>query len=253
MNEKYFQITIAVTLLLTSCNSSEWSFRYASQPRTENIRYELYDLYQDDQGEKGVVVYRSVDSATGEGSVFVLSLNEGLAAWGPQDKVVYPFSDPDLNALALMPGYALDINQMVDYLGRMSYPAFAWCLNKNPEGEAIHGGSWILPGIGEWIMLLDSVDLEKLNDALVSYGGVVLEGGHEYYWSASEDQEGVITLGDNDPDYEPNYDFNPRERAVSISSEKKIRVNKVYWNKSLPNRVRAIKYIYSYEPYSGGK
>ncbi len=241
-------------LLLVSClSSSEWMYRYASAPNRENAQFDLYDLYQDEQGQKGIVVFNDVDPSTWEGSVFIMSLDEGEDTWGPQDKEVYPITYSGLESLVWYPGYTLDINQMVHYLGRDTYPAFKWCLDKNPEGEPIHGGSWILPGIYEWYNALKDLDLDRLNSAFVSHGGVPLSGGNGYYWTASEDQEGALSFGGGNPDNELNLDYDPRERAVMISSELRCANNKIYWSKSLRYRIRAVKYIYCYEPYSKDK
>lgn len=248
-------VILSVLVLLISCgkSGSTWTYEHASAPGLENTKYQLYDLYQDSNGQKGIVVYKNVDPSTNEGSVFVLSLDETEAAWGPQDKEVYPIPDKDLKELILTPGYTLSINHMVNRLGRDNYPAFAWCQDKNPDDSPLNGESWILPGIWEWLVLLKSIDTDLLNDALVLNGGTKLAGEEEYYWTASEDQEGVITFDDNNPELEANLDFNPRERAVHISSEGKLLINKVYWSKSIRYHVRAVKFIYCYKPYHKGE
>ena len=142
---------------------------------------------------------------------------------------------------------------MVYHLGREKYPAFKWCQDKNPEGERIHGSSWILPGIWEWVCFQKQTDLARLNLVLAANGGTPLAGVNDLYWTASEDQEGVVTFRDGDPEYEPNGDFNPAERAFIISSDGKSLVNKVYWSKSLRYHVRAVKFIYTYKPYHKGE
>ena len=65
-------------------------------PDTANTKYHLYDLYQDENGQKGIVVYNDVDPSTNEGSIFILSLDETECAWGPQNCEVFPIDDEDL-------------------------------------------------------------------------------------------------------------------------------------------------------------
>lgn len=251
---KRILILLSAVITLLSCGKSEWKYKYASPPGTENLKYKLYDSFVDANGQKGIVVFNDVDPSTNQGSIIVMSLDETVASWGPQDKEVYPISDSELNELILLPGYALDVNHAVNQLGREKYPAFDWCQKKNPSGEPLHGGSWILPGYWEWHVLQEQTQLDVLNEALTTYGGTPLCGPGEYYWTASEDQEGVFAYYDeDDPDYESNWDFNPRERAIHISSDGMLLINKVYWSKSLKYHVRAVKYIYTYEPYSRGE
>lgn len=251
----YRPVILYLLLALVSCSSgsSKWTYEHALAPDTANTKYQLYDLYQDENGEKGIVVYNDVDPSTNEGSIFILSLDETECAWGLQDREVYPIDDEDLKGLVRTAGYTLYINQMVYYLGNEKYPAFQWCQDKNPQGERIHGSSWILPGFWEFVSFLKMTDLTRLNIVLTANGGTPLAGEDEYYWTASEDQEGEVTFRDGDPEYEPNWDYNPTERAAIITSDLKALVDKVYWSKSLRYHVRAVKYIYAYKPYNKGE
>lgn len=241
---------LCMALFICCCGgNSEYIYRYPDAPDTDNLAYSLYDLYEDPSGQRGIVVCREVEPESNIGYISVLSLDETETVWGPQNRIVYPISEQDLGWLIFTPEYALSVNQIVDCLGDSSFPAFNWCHQKNPSGDGIKGGSWILPGVGDWFLIFESIDIDVLNKALEAYGGQKLGLYPARYWTASEDIKDAIVFDDGNPDYEPNWDFDPRARAVPITVDLKTGTNKVYWSKTLPYRVRAIKYIYYYKPY----
>lgn len=247
---------LCTAISLCSCfkiSDSQYTYRYPDAPATDNLAYNLYDLYEDAVGQRGIVVCREIKPESNIGYISVLSLDETQAVWGPQDRIIYPIDDPGYRGRLFTAEYSLSVNQIVDYLGSSSFPAFNWCHQKNPSGEGINGSSWILPGIGDWFRIFETIDIDHLNKKLEAYGGQTLSTSSARYWTAAEDINGAIVFDDNNPDYEPNWDYDPRARAVPLTVKLTTATNKVYWSKALPYRVRAIKYIYHYQPYQEGR
>jgi len=239
MTDNRFFIFAAIALLSLPACGIKYKYEYSSVPNQDAFRYQLYDLYEDENGEKGIVVYREIDEDNKEGAIFVLSLDETNASWGPTDKAIFPNAN---ESLVWWPTYAYDVNRAVYTLGADDYPAFKWCLAKNHNGE-VYMGSWILPGINEWLLMINhSVDVTLLNEALVAHGGTRLAEKENYYWTATEDNPAVTLANDT----EANWGFDARGRAVITDSELRVKTDKVYWSKSIIYRVRAIKYIYYY-------
>lgn len=184
---------------------------------------QLYDYYIDDNGNEGVVVYKT------EQDILVISIDEGLVSWGPGDLSIMP------HGLHSGGKCSMKTMQNAIFYGIDRFPAFKWCNAKNPDGQ-LNVTSWMLPCANEMRYLFYQVDISYLNKVLMKIGGTPISPG-ELYWTASED----TYYFDQYDDYGNNYI--PEMRAVCMTPELDSDYKIIYWIKSQKHRVRAVKYI----------
>lgn len=225
MNKNIIIATISA-LLLIACSEREWM---ATIPNNENLK--LYDYYEDEYGNEGIVVY--IESYTNHKTAFVLSADEAVCEWGPSGFCV--FEQEAVKDNVNYSRFSLIMSRYVSLLGSERFPAFNWCMNKN-HGAPLSSDSWMLPSHKEMTEFLKSVNLIELNHALLDIGGTPLMS--DVYWTATEDFPELVKLGDEESDY------NPEDWAICVTPSLKYYTQKhIWWSKSRRHGVRAIKYI----------
>ena len=214
----------------------------------DSAQYELYDYYEDQYGNKGIVAYVYDYEEDGEFMHLkvVLSLDETTAFWGPMGTTVYDVNSKFNEAFPSGPFFGLVVNQRVHNLGAENYPAFDWCFKKNGNEQMIHSSSWILPTYKELRRIfVNEQRLQTLNSHLLAYNGTPIASPDEpdaYYWSCVEDIKDVLIFADEQ--YQQESDYDPARRAIPMTTNNMFYTNKLYWNKNREYKVRAIKYIY---------
>jgi len=199
--------------------------------------YQLYDRYVDDNGNEGIVAFKY--NQDNYGIVLVLSADETLAAWGPENKNVIQFNDYANIDFADSYAFAIEINQTVELLGFEKFPAFGWCHNKNKDSKRIHASSWILPNVSFLSYIFSN--LEKLNESLAK-NGMTLLSDEAYYWTCNEDIEDYFHFADESA--QNAYDYDPVSRAIPMATDLLFPTHKTAWQKEKVYRVRAVKCIY---------
>lgn len=200
-------------------------------------KYKVYDYYEDEYGNKGVVVL--VASRSSElAYMVVISLDESYEAWGPMNLGVYSTDSVSRNLLK-GPRFGLFILRNMKAMGIDRFPAQAWCDQKNYKEEIPHTGSWRLPTSYEFKLIFGNHGerLATVNAAIGRAGGTRLDK-NKYYWTCIEDYTGYISF----PGQTVDYDY--KNRAFMTSPNGYTYTNKDLWLKKNANYVRAIKYIY---------
>ena len=237
MNIQRIILTLAVLLL---CGCSEPGYDLIIDERQKE--YQLYDYYEDEYGNKGIVVYMEKIYGTEDFRyIIILSVDEAYLPWGPIDEIIYQRSDSMEYAYRAYDNYSYGVAMLslMKVKGIDKYPAMAWCDKKN-NGAAPYSGSWRLPTKGECIDIWGwglKLDLEDLNSALVDAGGEPLSLDR-YYWTCAEDYENYIyEVFDKDK----TYVSDPSNKAIASLLEHR---EKISFLKKKNCYVRAIKYIY---------
>lgn len=238
-------VSLAVCVIMATAAFSgcvhEVSSGVGISDNVDPAMYDLYDCYIDDYGNRGIVADLRLDDTSSVNYIIALSLDEGVAEWGPEDEAVFPLFD-GFNVGYINGFYfGLDMNQIVSSYGRGRFPVFDWCHSKN-SGEPIHSSSWILPTMSEYESIFGN-DISRLNKAMVEAGGspiAVTEDLDALYWTAVEDIDGYFHFSDESISAE----YDQKRRAVPILYPGLFPVDKTLWEKHNSYRVRAIKYIY---------
>lgn len=212
---------------------------------SENVNpddYGLYDYYSDKYGNEGIVAALWLEDTSWVNYIMVISLDESIEEWGPEDTAVFPFFETFNRDYAGGYFFGLNMNQIVSYERKEKFPAFEWCLSKNKGEPYVHSSSWILPSMSELSMIF-SGDIEKLNEAIEHAGGMPIATANEtdgLYWTATEDIDDYFHFVNETET--PEYD--QIKRAIPVLSSNLFFTDKEIWEKHNRYRVRAIKYIY---------
>lgn len=175
----------------------------------DNTRGEVFslcDIYSDDFGNKGIVVYQT------KTKVLVLSLEETACKWGRQDLCFQLYKGGSI----YKGGQTLFHNQTAFDNGIQNYAAFQWCyeMNHKKANEIPELGDWVLPSSSDWDFL--KTNWSRINEAL-TYLESPLDGG---YWCSE------------------GYDKD--EARILLFSEKEYG----FAHKDMILKARAVKYIY---------
>lgn len=206
--------------------------------------YELYDYYIDQHGNEGIVAYKLGSNSSsypkGYKYLIVLSTDEDFLPWGPMNECVMK-KDTFLNYELNQEELGIGMLQNMCSGGINRYPAQKWCFQKNHKSD-IYTGSWRLPSYYELYKIFGSkgMNVSKLNKALHSVGGTILDNDN-FYWTSTEDFENYITINGEVTDYDQ------ANRAVIASPSMTTTSVKDRWIKKNKYKVRAIKYIYYYD------
>lgn len=211
---------------------------------TDGRHYNLFDYYEDQYGNQGIVIavaHRTYSDRPNEKElayIIVMSLDESYELWGPVKQQIYR-KDSISTSILNQPAYGVAILQTMCAIGIDSFPAQAWCHRKNQQEIYPHAGSWRLPSANEIYLFSQksSTHLLALNKQIIRYRGVPLKSD-EMYWTCTEDYENYINFDSSEVDY------NASDRAIACTPEYTALGGKKYWNKSEKHYVRAIKYIY---------
>lgn len=145
---------------------------------TNGIEYDLFDIYEDCQGNKGLVIniyYRHLHGKS-TGRICVLSLDEDSAYWGQNNDVFDRVPQQKFNYLVSLAQLQVAVEDGID-----TYPAFKWCYQKNKRGaiDVPEIGDWLLPSSYEWYIVMENID--KINNKLSQINLTLLE---DFYWCA---------------------------------------------------------------------
>ena len=227
MNMRLYLFLLLSMVALAACD-----FESDTPILSPDKEYKLYDFYEDEYGNRGVVAYVLEDSYT-----VVISCDETEAAWGPMGEQVYngdTISDNIIN----MKSFGLAMLQSMKARGIEKYPAQAWCDHKNAPNSYPNVSSWRLPSHSEMSMFFHTdIQLNRLNNYIARYGGDIIQKD-EMYWTCVEDFDGYLTINNQTSDYDKE------NRAIVRTPLNKVYSNKDRWIKKNIYRVRAIKYIY---------
>ena len=229
----YF-LFVFLALLFSTCSSEFDSEDLFLDETTKE--YKLYDPFEDEYGNKGVVA--CIARLSGElAYIIVLSADEAYLEWGQMNEIVY--KDTVSGNIIKQPDYSLRVQQCAYSMGIDHYPAQAWCLHKNGTSAIPYSGSWHLPSVYELKLIFgdNGGRLPYLNNALKKVNGTSVDN-NKYYWTCMEDFERLITMPN-----QPN-DYDPANRAFMTSPDGHTYSNKDLWLKKKSNHLRAIKYIY---------
>lgn len=212
--------------------------------------YELYDIYEDQYGNKGMVAVK--EEGENYKCIIVVSADEAELSWGPVGELVFKqYSNVDDNELYVDLSYdpwspfffTLTVNQIVEDNDPTKFPAFQWCFDKNGNEKQIHSSSWMLAGLAEINMIFQILkEGGLLNEKLSDAGFEQFAVNGTPYWVCCEDFSSGVYF--TDEDLQINLDFDPYTRAIPIEYPSKGKSNKSEWAKDRIYRVRAIKYIY---------
>lgn len=193
--------------------------------------YELYDYYVDNNGKEGIVAYIGNITLNKDKYpkdfkyVIVVSSDETVLPWGPMGELVVDMDSVSNIGLVNKPEIGLFMLQAMCFRDIKKYPAQNWCNNKNIN-STINATSWRLPSWYEISHVFK--DINKLNEALINIGGTLVDETN-VYWTCQE-------INDNDLN---------RGLAYSLDSSQRQDFDDLKKNY---NHVRAIKYLYYYEP-----
>lgn len=223
----YFFLLLCVATLTTCEYESD------SPIVTPDKKYKLYDLYEDEYGNKGVVAYVMDEYYT-----IVVSCDETEASWGPMEELVYN-GDSINDKIINHNSFGLAMLQSMKARGIERYPAQAWCDQKNGSDSYPNVSSWRLPSNHEMATIYgtNGSKVNTLNSYISRYGGKRIQK-EELYWTCVEDYDGYLTINNHTSDYDP------ANRAIVKTPSNKVYSNKDRWIKKNSYRVRAIKYIY---------
>ena len=224
-------LTILAAWLFTSCDMHVYSSSFANEQLEKE--YSLYDIYTDEYGNEGIVLY--AEHGKEHGRFLVLSLDETFLPWGPTEEQVF-LSDSITWSMEL----GVSILQCMYERGIENYPAMAWC-NKKNHGKLPYTGSWRLPTVSEWIAIVGEKGayVSAINEELAKYKAPLIQNDDGYlFWMCEEDYNDYITLVSTISDYDP---YN---RAVAVSAGIRFRVDKDYWSKKSYHYVRALKHVH---------
>lgn len=194
--------------------------------------YSLYDYYEDELGNKGIVAYVEESSF-----IIVLSLDETEAAWGPMGEMVYDSSNFSAHIVTNCFGLAVLQNMKAKNIER--FPAQAWCDRKNGTDTYPNVASWRLPSDFEMFLIYNNSQaaVNRLNYYIGRAGGDLI-GKDKLYWTCMEDFDNYCFVVNQPPD------FDAENRAIAKSPINRVYADKDLWIKKKVNYVRAIKYIY---------
>ena len=228
MKIRLYLLFLLSAVFLTTCE-----FESDSPILSADQEYGLYDLYEDEYGNKGVVAYVLEDAYT-----IVLSLDETEASWGPMGELVYNGDSVSTNIINHH-SFGLAVLQSMKARGVENYPAQAWCDKKNGPDSYPNVASWRIPSHYEMYLIFGSsgTKVTRLNSYIVQYGGERLSK-NDMYWTCVEDFDDYLTINGQTSDYDKE------NRAVARTPTNKVYGNKDRWIKKNTYRVRAIKYIY---------
>lgn len=239
------RISFAVSLILSTAAFTGCVHKVSSGDGiSDNVdpgMYGLYDCYVDDYGNRGIVADLWLEENSSLNYIIVLSLDECVAEWGPEDEAVFPIYDNFNMEYVDGVNFGLDMNQIVFSSGQGRFPAFDWCLAMN-KGNAVHSSSWVLPTKSEYSSIFGN-DISRLNKALTDAGGspiAVTEDMDAMYWTATEDIDDYFHFADESI----QSDYDQKKRAIPIIYPGLFPTDKSRWEKHNRYRVRAIKYIY---------
>lgn len=218
-----------MAVLITSCDY----YVSAYSDEEQNNPYSLYDIYTDEYGNEGLVVYRS------KSRLLVLSLDETYLPWGPAEEKVFLGDSIPTYPLAESMRFGVFMLQCVSERGIENYPAMAWCNKKNHD-QLPYTGSWRLPTMYEWAYIVgdDGEYVSYINEVLPKYNAPLIRiDNNSYYWMCEEDYPNYIRLKEYDTDYDP---YN---RAAAVTADLLFRTDKDYWSKKTYHYVRALKHV----------
>lgn len=197
---------------------------------TNGKDYQLYDTFEDADGNRGVVVV--ADREEKSRTLIVLSADEAVLPWGEMSQALF-VPDSAVQSISMRYGLLMLYKMCAD--GVDNYPAQAWCYAKN-NGRSPYTGCWRLPSMLEWTCFYD-LNIQKLNEVLYSIGGTPVSED-DYYWTCHEDYPNLPIWEDVE-----NVDCDPAKRALCPTMQMLLTTDKSTWLKSQQHRVRAIKYI----------
>ena len=201
---------------------------------TGGKQYHMYDLYCDEYGNEGLVVY--VEEGSTYKYIQVISVDETTAAWGPTGETVFKGNQDSVrNNLR----FGLSMLQSMKQRGIEHFPAQKWCDEKNGGELYPRAGSWMLPSYMDmrYICGPHGSKVNTINSKLTELGKTPLSL-EEYYWCIEEDYEGYLSWDDGDV-----HDHDPDNRAVICSPQIRAIKDKDFWIKKIEYRVRAVKTI----------
>lgn len=193
----------------------------------------LYDYYVDEYGNDGIVAYVGTTSDAADSFKIVLSLDETIESWGPQEYIVY--KDSVLEPMIKVISFGVAMHQLMYQIGIDNFPAQAWCNQKNKD-NCPWAGSWRLPTLTEHNMIVKNID--RLNSYLRNYQGIPMDTT-KMYWTCIEDYDQLLEIKG-----EINNTYDPMNKAIALTPTYKVIGGKSKWLKSNKHNVRAIKYIY---------
>lgn len=220
-------------LLLCAATLTTCDYESDSPILTPDREYKLYDSYEDENGNKGVVAH-----VLDEYYTIVVSCDEIEASWGPMGELVYN-GDSINNDIINQNSFGLAMLQSMKARGIERYPAQAWCDLKNGSEPYPSVSSWRLPSHYEMALIFGTSGskVNTLNNYISRYGGKRIQKD-ELYWTCVEDFDGYLTINNQTSDYDKE------NRAIARTPTNKVYSNKDRWIKKNTYRVRAIKYIY---------
>ena len=229
------KIRLYLFLLLSAVFLTTCEFESDSPILPTNQEYNLYDLYEDEYGNKGIVAY--VYPYDYFGHIIVVSLDETEASWGPMGELVYT-GDADEKYIN-QSTFGLAVLQSMKVRGIENYPAQAWCDQKNGPSSSPNAASWRMPSHYEMYLIFGSsgTKVTSLNSYIVKYGGERISK-NDIYWTCVEDFDDYLIINGQTSDYDKE------NRAIAQTPTNKVYGNKDRWIKKNTYRVRAIKYIY---------
>lgn len=237
-------LALGILICLSACTKNNTPGVSDNDPK----EYRLYDYYEDQYGNKGIVgyIHNEKDEDGYLKFTIVISLDETIAKWGPMGTTVYQVNENFNEDYPHGTLFGLDVNRLVWNSGSERFPAFDWCFQKNGGETALHSSSWILPTYAElgWIFN-DGKALQELNKHINKYGGTVIDSStaiENCYWSCVEDIKDVFRFADDQIQNECDYDSD--RRAIPMTVDGLFYTDKLSWNKNSDYHVRAIKYIY---------
>lgn len=236
-SKKRFADLLMITALLLFLQSCSFKSDDLILDETNGKVYELYDVFEDESGNKGVVVFvNSSNFSNGYDYIVVLSADETTAAWGKRDQMVSPY-DSLRTAQAGYHQFGLMMLQQMEILGLENFPAQEWCARKNNSSS--YSGSWRLPNHQELRYLKNKV--AKINETLMKIGGDLVDE-NALYWTCVEDIPGVNIINMENPEDDELYD--PAARAIPLTPKDQTYYDKEKWLKTNEYHVRAIKFVY---------
>ena len=228
-------LTILAAWLFTSCDMHVYSSSFANEQLEKE--YSLYDIYTDEYGNQGIVLY--AEHGKKQSRMLVLSLDETYLPWGPAEEKVFLGDSIPTYPLAESMRFGVFMLQCVSERGIENYPAMAWCNKKNHD-RLPYTGSWRLPTVYEWAYIVgdNGEYVSYINDVLSKYNSPLIRiDNNSYYWMCEEDYPNYIRLKEYDTDYDP---YN---RAAAVTADLLFRTDKDYWSKKTYHYVRALKHV----------
>lgn len=242
---KNIKITALIFMSIVLCGSCD-DFRTNGLilDETNDKNYNIYDMYVDEFGNRGVIAYNVPSSLASY--IMIVSVDESIETWGSAETSIYPtdsISTTETNSIC----YGIGVLQRMIELGIEDFPAQNWCNKKNHNNNP-YTGSWHLPTYHEIRLLMDRS--YGINETISEFGGTIINDTVTH-WTCQEDY-----IGDyyTKVDSTNKYGYNPANRALVYPlvkdnpSDRKYSNYRYYskanWSKTNKYHVRAVKYIY---------